>query len=288
MGATEAFTTAPADTLERLGLKYKLLSYHVPYLRQFLSACAVRGKDVLEVGGAMPREIVIDYMGCNSWTCTESPQYDEELGAANQQTLSGLSATTASSAAALSDYPVLLQNVEDFGPEQEGRFDTIFSIACFEHIAKFPQALAAMYRCLKPGGELFSMYSPLWSSHTGHHLYHLTIPERFDPARTGGQILFPWEHLLKNRVTLYKDLVQRFDQAFAAEVVYHVYNSPHINRYHTEDFVQFVLDSPFHVQQMFGTFRSPMPDGYQTALERACPGYHQFDNQGIYLLLRKP
>ena len=133
--------------LELLAQKYKLLSYHVPYLTQFLSVYDVKGKDVLEVGGAMPREIVIDHLGANSWTCTESPQYDEELGEANQQTLSG--ATSAGG-----NYHTLLKNVEDFDLEQEGRFDCIFSIACFEHIAKFPQALDTMYRCLKPGGVM--------------------------------------------------------------------------------------------------------------------------------------
>lgn len=276
---------AQPDALAALGRKYRLLDYHVPYLREFARVVELRGRDVLEVGGAMPREIVLDHLGCNSWTATESPQYDEELGPANQQTLLN---SGAPGAAGRDRYRTLLKNVEDFDAAEHGRYDVIFSIACFEHIARFPQALDAMYRCLRPGGVLFSMYSPLWSSAQGHHLYHVRIPERFDPVRTGGQILLPWEHLLKNRATLYKDLEARFDRAFAAEVIYHVFNSPHINRYHTEDFARFVVDSPFTIRQMLATFRAPLPDGYQAALEKACPGYFQFDNQGIYLLLEKP
>jgi SAM-dependent methyltransferase len=270
-----------SNELELLAQKYKLLSYHVPYLTQFLSVYDVKGKDVLEVGGAMPREIVIDHLGANSWTCTESPQYDEELGEANQQTLSG--ATSAGG-----NYHTLLKNVEDFGLEQEGQFDCIFSIACFEHIAKFPQALDTMYRCLKPGGVMFSMYSPIWSSFSGAHIGHLSVPDRFDATRTDGQILLYWEHLLKPRYALHKTLEARFDRAFADEVLYLVHNSPHINRYYTEDYMQFIQDSKFTINQMLLTFRMPMPEGYQAALELACPGYKHFDNQGLYLVLTKP
>jgi SAM-dependent methyltransferase len=266
--------------LDQLGRKYGLLKYHVPYLKQFLSVYDVRGKDILEVGGAMPREIVIDCMGSNSWTCTESSAYDEELGAANQQTLSGSSSNG-------TEYVSLLQNVEDFAGDHDGQFDCIFSIACFEHIAKFPEALDAMHRCLKPGGFLFSMYSPLWSSHQGHHLYHVSVPERFGAERQDGQILQPWEHLLKNRVTLYKDLRDRFDRIFADEVIYNVYNSPHINRYYTEDFIHFINESKFKVNQLLLSFQHAMPDGYQSALELSCPGYRSFNNQGIYLLMTK-
>lgn len=268
------------DELERLAKKYNLLAYHVPSIRQFLKVYDVRGKDILEVGGAMPREIVIDHLGANSWTCTESPQYDEELGEANQQTLLGASSYGG-------NYYTQLQNVEDFGPEHHGRYDCIFSIACFEHITKFPQALDAMYRCLRPGGVLFSLYSPVWSSCSGAHISHLSIPERFDPSHNGGQILLPWEHLLKPRHTLYKDIELRFDREFAEEVVYAVHNSPHINRYYTEDFIQFVQDSKFAVNQFLMTFLSPMNEGIQAMLEAACPGYKYFDNQGIYLELSK-
>lgn len=265
--------------LDALGIKYSLLPYQIPYLKQFLTVGDVRGRDVLEVGGALPREIVIDCLGSNSWTCTESPAYDEELGTANQQTIAGFSSQEGA-------YRTLLRNIEDFDSGYDGKFDYIFSIACFEHIAKFPQALDAMYRCLRPGGILFSMFSPLWSSHSGHHLYHIQIPERFARDATT-PILLPWEHLLKNRRTLHQDLEQRFDRAFADELIYHTYNSPHINRYFTEDFVHIINLSKFHVTKMGRSFFWPMPEGYQAALERACPGYHWFDNQGMYLELLK-
>ena len=76
------------DEIKKLGLKCGLVEYHVNYLIQFLKEYDVSSKDVLEVGGAMPSEIVINLLGANSWNATEAASYDADLGgAANQQTL---------------------------------------------------------------------------------------------------------------------------------------------------------------------------------------------------------
>lgn len=268
--------------LDRFEGKFGLLNYHIPYLKQFLSEYDVRGKDILEVGGAMPKEIVIDILGANSWTCTEDPDYDLTLQKdSNQQSIRGETANNPR-------YTPILKRIEDFEEKYNNTFDCIFSIACFEHIGRFPEALRKMWQVLKPGGKLFSMFSPIWSCHEGHHLYHLDIPNRFlHPGSESPKILQPWEHLLKNRERLYVDLCARFDREFAEQVVYEVHNSPHINRYFSEDFQRFVVDSPFHLEKFFPTFSVPLPEGYQAALETSCPGYKRFDNMGLYLFASK-
>ena len=60
------------------------LTYHINYLQTCQNFVGLRGLDVLEVGGALPAALVIDHLGCNSWTSIEAPAYDEELGEANQ------------------------------------------------------------------------------------------------------------------------------------------------------------------------------------------------------------
>lgn len=60
------------------------LSYHLNYLEVCHQFVPLRGLDVLEVGGALPASLVIDHLGCNSWTAVEAPAYDQELGAAYQ------------------------------------------------------------------------------------------------------------------------------------------------------------------------------------------------------------
>jgi SAM-dependent methyltransferase len=266
--------------LDKFEGKLGLLSYHVPYLKQFCKEFDVTGKDILEVGGAMPPEIVIDLLSANSWTCTEDATYDELLGrTANQQTLRG-------GANFDRRYKAILENIENFGGEYDQKFDCIFSIACFEHIQKLPEALQRMWSLLKPGGKLFSMFSPIWSCHDGHHLYHLEVPDRFqktDPTK----ILQPWEHLLKSRYQLHHDITARYDREFADEVVYNVFNNPHINRYFTEDYIHIFRNSMFQLDKFYLTFSVPVGELEQKQLERQQPGYKLFSNMGLYLFITK-
>jgi SAM-dependent methyltransferase len=265
--------------LDEFDGKFNLLSYHIPYLKQFCSEFDVRGKDILEVGGAMPPEIVIDYLGANSWTCTEDPMYDVVLGGmSNQQTINVTSRRSA--------YTTILKNIEDFDASMSEKFDCIFSIACFEHISKLPEALNKMWSVLKPGGKLFSMFSPIWSCHEGHHLYHLTLPERF-LEKNIKNILDPWEHLLKTRTQLHSDLQLKFDSEFADRVMYEVFNNPHINRYFSEDYRHVFQNSLFRLDKFFPTFQITIPEIYHKNLELTCRGYREFSNMGFYVYISK-
>lgn len=60
------------------------LSYHLNYPEVRRQRIPLQGLDVLEVGGAIPASLVIDQLGCNSWTGVEVPSYDKGLGEANQ------------------------------------------------------------------------------------------------------------------------------------------------------------------------------------------------------------
>jgi SAM-dependent methyltransferase len=267
------------EELDRFEGSFGLLSYHLPYLKQFCSEFDVRGRDILEVGGAMPAEIVVNFLKANSWTCTEAPTYDMVLGGpANQQTLYQCNQSDS--------YATILKNIEDFDDSTNEKFDCIFSVACFEHIAKLPVALDRMWAVLKPGGKLFSMFSPIWSCSDGHHLYHLTIPERFSD-QGHKKILDPWEHLLKSRKDLHKDLKLKYDTEFADRVIYEVFNNPHINRYFSEDYDYIFKNSKFKLDKFFPSYEIDVPPSYQRALEATCFGYKKFTNQGFYVYISK-
>ena len=146
-----------------------------------------------------------------------------------------------------------------------------------------------MYELLKPGGKLFSMFSPIWSCNEGHHLYHIQIPERFSHLSEDKKYLLSnWEHLLKNRIILFQDLKNRFDQDFAELLIYEIFNSGHINRYFYEDYYKFITESKFTLDKIFPTYRINIPQSFQSALEFNCPGYKVFDNMGIYMFVTKP
>ena len=265
--------------LDQFEGQFNLLEYHLPYLKQFCSEYDIRGKDILEVGGAMPSEIVIDFLQANSWTCVEDPMYDQVLGmVGNQQTIS--------EAKNNKRYKVMLKNIEDLDISFNNTFDCIFSIACFEHVSRLSEALNKMWSVLKPGGRLFSMFSPIWSCYDGHHLYHLSLPERFLQSQDK-KILLPWEHLLKTRKTLHLDLESRFDAEFADQVIYEVFNNPHINRHFAEDYEYIFEKSPFKLDKFFPSYVASVPEAYQAILEQTCFSYKKFSNMGYYVFISK-
>jgi SAM-dependent methyltransferase len=177
------------EELERLAQKYSLQNYHVAYLERFMTLCDVRGKDVLEVGGAMPREIALDFLGARSWTALESMAYHGHDGILNQR--DRLERQNVFSSGGL--YRYYSQNVENLSEDHHNAYDLIFSIACFEHIHRLPLALDVMLRVLRPGGELFSLFAPVWSSMIGAHLSHVKLPTPYckDNAPEMGLFLEP-------------------------------------------------------------------------------------------------
>ena len=265
--------------LQSIANKYNL-SYHIPYFRQFLTEYNPEGKDILEVGGLLPKELVIDFAKSNYWLGIESPAYEQELGSnANQQ--SSIPDSKSSS------HERLIVNVEDYVDGNEEKFDCIFSIACFEHISRLPEALNSMWKLLKPDGRLFSMYSPIWSSYGGHHLMHVKLPEQFKECRPDGTILNPWEHISLPRFQLHNVLKSRYDAAFADELLWQIFNSTHINRYFFEDYIHALKNTKFSLEKVFGTFNVPTDAIIQNILERHNYGYKNFSSQGIYLFIKK-
>ena len=261
------------------------LSYHLNYLQVCQQFVPLRGLDVLEVGGALPASLVIDHLGCNSWTAVEAPAYDQELGAANQFHRNAQYQVHQQNHAA--SYTHLYLDIESIPEEHFGQYDLIFSIACFEHIHRLPQALRVMHRCLKPGGRLFTMHSPIWSAFDGHHL-PIERPSRFrQPVDKQNWIFKPWEHLLLTRSQAFDVMKERFDSGFAEEVIYYTFNSDHINRYFSEDYFMAFQASPFAINQCQPSFPSTPPPDVQSALEQRNPGYKQFANNGIFGLLSK-
>ena len=261
------------------------LSYHLNYLQICQQFVTLRDLDVLEVGGALPASLVIDHLGCNSWTAVETPAYDEELGAANQFHRNRQDEEHQHKHA--TSYRHLYRDIEAIPEEHFGQYDLIFSIACFEHINRLPQALRVMHRCLKPGGLLFTMHSQIWSAFDGHHL-PLKRPSRFgEPHNHHSPIFEPWEHLLLNRREAHDRLKRRFDSEFADEVIYYTYNSDHINRYFSEDYLMTFKESIFDCVEIQLTFPNQPSAELQAALQQANPGYQQFTNNGIFALLKK-
>jgi SAM-dependent methyltransferase len=265
---------------ERFGLHY-----HASYVVNADRMAGFPGKRVLEVGGSLPAELVLGELGAASWLAIEETSYYDDAG--------GLPAHLAD-APRLAELPTVLPPwqmargaVENLPERLWGRFDLVFSVAAFEHIGRLPLALDRMYKALVPGGQLVSIFSPIWSAHNGHHLHGVT-------DRQGRTFTFadssipPWGHLLMTPPELYRHMCGLTDPEAAAEVVYQVYHAPCINRLFTEDYVEFLKTSGFRVLRLDTTYPRPVPTETQAALEARHPGRRHFGNNGLLLHLQKP
>lgn len=278
------------EKIEEIRQRYSL-SYHISYLLEGEKHVGFKGLRVLEVGGSLPKELVIDQLKCESWIALEDITYWQELpidGGGTRPSISELRRISDIKTMGMmeKEYEVILGNIDDFPKMIEGYFDRIFSIACFEHIHTLGFSLEKMHRVLKPGGILFSMFSPIWSAHDGHHLPNIT---------DGKGIVFdfhkspvpPWGHLLMSPSEMFLFLKQRTDLETAKKIVYYVYHSPHINRLFTEDYVNYFNNSPFKINKLIPTFQVQIPANVNDLLRKLYPKNIHFENNGILVVLKK-
>ncbi len=291
MPADKPFAPTPAEIA---GLQAQFsLSYHVPYCAEAEKLVGLRGQHVLEVGGSLPAGFVRDHLGAAQWTAVEELSYwrtvdhTENLADSPLQRQADAKLTSATPQLLDRDYVLLEGAIEDAPDALAAQFDVAFSIACFEHVSRLPKALHRIARLLRPGGRLFTMFSPIWSAHDGHHLPEIT-------DQTGRTFKFdrspipPWGHLLVGPSGLYEFLCKQTDPATAEEMVYYVYHAPHINRLFLEDYVNYFHQSPLEVKICTGTFPSAIPANMQSELERLHPDRTQFRFNGLLVVLQKP
>ncbi|MDB9522282.1 methyltransferase domain-containing protein [Dolichospermum circinale CS-1225] len=269
------------------------LSYHVSFAHICQQLVGFENKDVLEVGGSLSPDFVFDYLGVKSWTGIETPDYQESLEETGGITHTG---TIIKNIKNTSDYKfnnkqqnkynLYLENIEDLPEEYYNQYDLIFSIATFEHIHKLPLALDKMFLALKPGGKLFSMFSPIWSAHDGHHLPNI-VDKQGRKFHFGESPIPPWGHLLMSSPEMYSHLCQFTDKETANLMVYYVYHSPHINRLFTEDYLAYINQSSFLTQKIDLIFTRPIDLETKSRLGKFHPSRKYFENNGILLIANK-
>jgi SAM-dependent methyltransferase len=283
--------TLTRDTITEYQQRYGL-SYHVPHALDAAEIVGLRDKIVVEIGGSLPERFVRDAFGVRGWIAIEELSYWQEIEASGgvQGSPPGAVARrldTATAADIESGYGVFAGRIEALPAALDGRFDAAFSIAAFEHINTLALTLDGAWRALRPGGCLFSLFSPIWSAHDGHHL-----PSIRDRSGRGFDFtnapVPPWGHLLLRPPELFGHLLAHTDRQTAAEMVYYIYHSPHINRLFTEDYIAYCRASPFAVERCDLVFPLAPPPDIQRELERRHPGRTHFTNGGLLVVLRKP
>jgi SAM-dependent methyltransferase len=260
------------------------------FILNFASDFDIRAKDILELGGAMPKSLVIDYFGANSWTCLQSAEYSTYRQ--DNQVPSGLTDTT---------YKSVYCQAENYLENTPDSFDAIFSIAAFEHFLKLPEVIRKASNVLKQNGLLFTIFAPIWSGPYGNH-FDCLIPYDQNNQKINARVkrsaqdIFdtPWDHLILRPSHFLRRYTEKFDRNTAEEITYDTFHSPQINRLHLEDYLQIFQESTLKLTQFQPLFGIVNDGDRQVSFQLQLlnriysgKGYHDFIHSGIKAILSK-
>ena len=221
----------------------------------------VEGKDALEIGGRLPRRFV-GVAGPASWTCVDL-LIEEESAEGFYRQVPGDAA----------DLPLADESV-----------DLVFSSSAFEHISNLGAALAEMARVLRPGGHVYSDFSPIWSSAAGHHLRGRA---RKVLKEAGIWPPPPRFHLTHSRGEMRRYLGEHLEAEDQRIVERWLYRRPSINRLFYEDFVHLFHASPLRVRRVDPKIGEAPDEATLETLRRRQPGRTSFHVNGFRVVLRK-
>lgn len=265
------------------------LSFEIDYSLHCENLVGLKGKDVLQIGGSLPEEYVFNVLKVNSWSAVEFPERFNSIKGEEIRNHRGVAINKDKiliqkgfGTPLHNKYNIFLAEPHEIPESHFGKYDIIFSINAFHHILHFPAALARMYEALKPEGKLFSLFSPVWSSSEGHNLKDLMGNKDIEPG-----LVPPWGHLVMKASSMYEHLREKSDPETAAEAVYHIYNNYTLNRYFTDDYLNFIKQSLFKIEKFDALFNRTVPPYSQRLMEQINPTCKSFGNSGLLIVLIK-
>jgi len=265
------------------------LSGQLDLLLEIHRSSRLTGKVVLEIGGSnIPKPFVFDVLKAKQWVSVDQVYpHNRVLWPRQYKDAEVIPIAPNVEFDALSVYSILDGRVELLPDSFAGRFDAIVSIDAFEHILNFATMLDRAHRALRAGGLLTTIFSPIWPSHIGHHLWGVTDKS----GRTfhiESSPIPPWGHLLMRPQEMCKYLLDHTDPEAAEAIVYHVYHTENLNRLFVEDYETYFQNSPFESYSIQSSVPdvAPPPD-VQRELERLHPGRKQFSRIGNFVRCKK-
>ena len=240
---------------------------------------SLRDLDVLEIGGALPPEIVIDQLSANSWTCVEKMDYWNIHNSSASKSRLDLVKSNISNPS----WNHINACIFDWLDGLENTYDIIFSCCAFEHIGNIDQLLSNCYRSLRKGGTLFSYFLPVYSASGGHH-----CPDFYSRGELvqSASELAPFCHLLYSPSEL-KSYLNSLYAKDVAEYFHHAITSdPHINRMMYEDYIALIDKSMFSTKIVSGLYPVTVSNKLLTVLN-ARRGPYSYHYTGMCMALKK-
>ncbi len=264
-----------SDRPELLQSEQKPFDYQQQALDNFFLHTDVKDKTVLEIGAdnavllsELAKKGMHSGLGINNWYWNDK----------NPKTVK------------VTDNIILSYGDINSLPLEDNSFDIIFTVAAFEHIHGLDLALAEMHRLLKPGGIIFSLYGPLWSSGIGHHLWFERDGKwyKFSEEESTLPILKNYEHLLLDKEEMREKLSNNWDQDSLEYFLYQIYDSEHINRYMYADYVRMFNESDFEITYLQSLGEFPIEPEVKEQLYAKFGDDNDFTCSTLEVVLKKP
>lgn len=277
------------STLEELKAEFRL-SYHLDALHACHELVGLAGRDVLEVGGSLPDELVRGHYGARTWyAIDDATRYRSFASRAGELTATAEPTPIEAAGWEPGSRAQLDGRIQDMAPELQGRFDLIFSIATLEHVGNLPGALRTMRTALRPGGSMYLLVGPIWSSYRGYHIYPDYFPESGDRTRRLLETLRPWQHLAQNRPEMHASLRAEFGEEFAEVVTASMYESTRLNHLFAEEYFMLFQSQGLHVKHLVPWATGPEVDrSLLPEVRRRHPCFTRFEWDGFNCLLERP
>lgn len=221
------------DSIDAIGACGEVVSFgHFYHLLDFDIFSTISGEDVLEIGGALSPDLVFNLMSAKSWTSIQKLYLSADLNRGNND--NSLPHTDVDLCYRTISHPNGLAGAYNESLIKDCAFGRIFSLACFEHVFNLYECLEIAWKCLKPGGVLYSYFTPIWSS----EFSHLPVPHK--------NLDEPYYHLFYDYTSMYYRLLSLgLDGNAASAAAYEHYKGESLNRYTFEDYECIFKASPF-------------------------------------------
>lgn len=236
----------------------------------------LKGKRVIELGGNLDEELVYNSGVCE-WISLD-PRKENYISS------NGI-------------YKCYKMNLLDY-EVKENYFDVAFSSNALEHVNNLKGCLSYIYRSLKPEGEFFAHFGPIWSAPDGHHLEDVVLTDKSVLNFWELNYIPKWYHLLYGKEDLKKILMDKLSEDDAAILVEYIYESTYLNRLFFHDYIDLFLGTRFQINWLMTTgvidyeldyrFRNKYTDEEAYKLLCEMYGNDDYDCRDIMVLLKKP
>lgn len=236
--------------------------WEINHLEDCASKNLFKGKNVLEVGGIIPLDHV-EQLEVKSWTSIDPAKHYKNYNSEN--------------------YKIINDSINTYDFEDES-FDFVISTNSFEHINGLDIALGRMYKLLKKGGLLSTLFGPIWSCHKGNHIW---IYSNGKISTFNDGLVPDWGHLLYTPDELTEILKKEHNDSIVDSIIHSTYETDFINRLFYDDYKNLLFNSGFEVSEFRDWHTSVHPDSKTLKILQEKYSKENFSTVSIKALLRK-